>query len=369
MTSIHVLHSLATLDQGDAAAVVMSLYRKINRKEIQFDFVVEDRPSPYDFEEEIKALGGNVYKIPQFNGQNLYLYRKMFKQLFQEHPKWDIMHIHNTTSAMLFLDLAKKYQLVTIAHAYFDSDLQDFRSYIQRMLRSPIKFQADYLLACSKLAGTYVFHEKEEKFMILNNAIETEKFGFSEEIRRRKRAELGIKNEVVLGHLGRMEKKKNHVYLLEVFKAYQKIEPESMLLLVGEGELQKKLKDKVTSEGLAEKVKFLGVRDDVNELLQAMDIFIFPSLFEGLPVTLIEAQSAGLPIIASDTITREVEITNLILFKSIDQDPKTWARAIDDQLILFREDMTLEVTDAGYDVKETVKLLEKIYQTVIENGD
>lgn len=369
MTTIRVLQSLSTLDRGGAETMVMNLYRNIDRKKIQFDFVVQDQSNPYAFEEEVKQLGGRIFKVPKFNGRNFSSYRKAMDQLFRKNLEWTIVHIHNTSSAMLFIDIAKKYRVKTIAHAHFDRDMQDLRSYAQKILRMPLKKYADHLLACSKLAGAHVFNIPIEEVQVFNNAIETEKYVYNEKTRKRKRAELGIKYETVLGHIGRMDREKNQLYVLEVFKEYHQLNSQSFLLLIGTGELEEFLKQKVAEYGLIDKVKFLGTRWDVNEWLQAMDVFIFPSVFEGLPVTLIEAQAAGLPIIASDQITKEVAITPLITFKSIEVEPYYWAKKIDDQYIMLRENMTEAIMKAKYDVKDTVKELQDLYFTIIEDGD
>jgi len=231
-----------------------------------------------------------------------------------------------------------------------------------------IRYNADYLLTCSEIAGDHVFGTNKERIPILKNAIEPKLYVFNEEIRKRKRTELGLKNETVLGHVGRMDEQKNHAYLLDIFKAYLHLNPRSILLLIGDGELKEELKQKVVDEGLTEQVKFLGVRADVNEWLQAMDIFIFPSIFEGLPITLIEAQAAGLPIMASDTITKEAQITDLITFRSVTLEAVRWAKRIDDHLVLFRENMTAEIIKAGYDVKDTARFLENYYLTIMKPG-
>src|SRR5699024_6387747 len=146
--------------------------------------------------------------------------------------------------------------------------------------------------------------------------------------RRTKRKELGLQNEVVLGHVGRFVTTKNHTYIIDVFNEYQKLNSNSILLLIGSGELQDKIMEKAEKLNLVPKIKFLGDRSDVHELLQAFDIFIFPSIYEGLPVTLVEAQASGLPIIASDSITKEVKITNLVNFRSIHEEPIKWAQTI-----------------------------------------
>lgn len=368
MSAIRILQSLSTLDYSGAEAMIMNLYRNIDRDKIQFDFVVNDRTEPFVFEKEVEKLGGRIFTLPKFSGTNFVLYRKKVNQLLQNHPEWKIIHIHNASSAMLMIDLAKKHELVTIAHAHFDQDFINFKSYVQKILRVPIKNNADYLLACSKLAGAFVFNVNKEEIRVIKNAIEPEKYRFNEKMRRRKRAELGLKNEMILGHFGRMEMEKNHLYLIDVFKAYHKLNSESFLILIGEGELKEEIQKKVNEYGLENNVHFLGVGPDHYEWFQAMDIFLFPSLFDGVPITLIEAQAAGLPIIASDNITKEVQITDLVYFKMIEEEPNQWAKKIDDLYLLFREDMTERIIEAGFDVKDTAKELENYYFSILKEG-
>ena len=369
MKAARILQSLATLDRDEVGVMLMNLYRNINRNKIQFDFLMNERTEPYVFEEEIKRMGGRIFTVPKFNGRNLNVYRRKVEQLFRTYSEWKIIHIHNVSSTMLFIDIAKKYRVATIVHAHFDQDPTDFGSYIQRWLGMPIKHNADYLLASSKLVGEHVFGLKKERVSVLKNAIEIERYVFNEETRKRKRAELGLKNETVLGHVGSMVEQKNHTYLLAIFKAYLYLNPRSILLLLGDGELKEKLEQQVAAAGIAKQVKFLGERTDVNEWLQSMDIFVFPSFFEGLPIALIEAQAAGLPIIASDTITKEVQITNLMTFKRITVEPQRWAKRIDDHLVLFREDISQEIKKAGYDVKDTANFLENYYMAIMKADD
>lgn len=365
MATIRILQSLATLDRGGAEAIIMNMYRNMDREKMQFDFVVNDQTEPYTFEEEVINLGGRIYKVPKFDGRNLLSYRRKFEELFRKHPEWKIIHIHNTSSAMIFMDLAKKYNLITIAHAHFSNHSYNLRSTIQYVLRLPLKKTADYLLACSKQAGADVFRLDKEEVRVFPNAIETQDFIFNEQIRKKKRRELGFENEMVLGHVGRMDEHKNQQYVLDVFHEYHKMNPYSALLLIGQGETKEELVQQAEAYQISDKVKFLGVRSDVNELLQAMDIFVFPSISEGLPVTLVEAQAAGLPILASDTISDEVAITDLVTFKSIDIEPVRWAKEIDNQYLIIRNDTSKEIMSAGYDAKQGAVNLQNYYLSIL----
>jgi len=359
-----VLQSLASLNRGGAESMIMNLYRNIDRTKIQFDFVVNENQKKYVFENEIKKLGGNIYKVPKFNGKNILQYRKKWEQLFYKNKKWEILHIHNVSSGSLFTDIAAKYNIITISHSHFANSTKSFKSFIKKLFRFPLRYNTDYMLACSTEAGKYVFGKKN--FSILPNSIETENFIYNQKTREIKRQELRLEDKFVIGHVGSFSFPKNHSYLIEVFNSYNKINPNSICLLVGTGPLDSKIYDKVKNYKLTEKVIFLGNRSDVNELLQVMDVLIFPSIYEGLPVTLIEAQAAGLPVIASDKITEEVKITELINFKSIEDSSDIWAEEIEKIKKIPRQDMYNEVVNAGYDVKKTAESLLNFYWSISE---
>ncbi len=370
MTAIRVLQSLANLNHSAAEAMIIGLYKAIDRERIQFDFLVDKQSDPYAFAQEVERLGGRMFTVPKFNGKNVRTYRKAVKRLLQEHPEWQLVHMHNSSTAMLVMDIVKKQQMKPIVHAHFNRRPRDFRSFTQELLRSRIKYHTNYLLARSQEAGMNTFKVEKEAFNIIKNAIETEKFVFNQTVREQKRAELDIEEELtVLGHVGGMSEDKNHLFLIDIFRWHLQFNPKSLLLLIGSGELEKRIRNKVTFYNLETKVKFLGVRDDVSELLQAMDIFVFPSLFEEFPVTLVEAQAAGLPVVASDAMTREVEITDLITFIPLDKNPFYWAQTIDKQSLLFRDNKREEILAAGYDIKEAAKELENYYLNIVEEVD
>lgn len=360
---IRVLQVFARMDRGGAEAMIMNLYRSIDRSKVQFDFVVHTNDK-CAFDEEILSLGGVIHRVPKYNVVNHFKYKKSWEKLFTEYPEYKLIHAHVRSTASIFLQTAKKYGLKTIAHSHNTSSGSGVRAVVKTILQKRITRYSDLLFAASKKAGEWLFGKAaiiKDDFFILNNAINTENYVYDEIIRREKRKELGIANETVIGHVGRMHSQKNHLYLIDIYKEYVQINPNSKLLLLGDGGLRNEIQKKVAGNGLLDKVVFLGVRSDVEQLLQAVDIFVMPSLFEGLPVALIEAQAAGLPILAADTITEEVKITSLVNFKSIEIEPKLWAKDIDKLLVKTKKNMSKEIKKAGYDVKTTANWLEEFY--------
>lgn len=366
--NIRVLHVFGVMNRGGAESMIMNLYRNIDRNKIQFDFMVHTSEKGA-FDDEIKSLGGEIYHIPKYTGKNHFNYKKKWEVFFQNHEEHKIIHSHIRSTASIYLEIAKKYNKVTIAHSHSTSNGKGFDAFIKNMLQIPIKNTADYLFAASDKAGLWLYGEKaiqSKKYYKLNNAIETKKYVFNTSIRNKKRKELQLQNKFVIGHVGRFHESKNHNFIIEIFREVYKLQSNSVLVLIGEGDLKKSIEEKVKKYNLVDNVIFLGVREDVNELLQAIDVFIFPSLFEGLPVTVIEAQASGLPVILSKNITHEVAITDLVEFLPLEKDPKDWGiKTLENYENNERENMEKEIINANYDVKIVGESLQKVYLSMI----
>lgn len=357
-----VLEVFATLNRGGAESMLMNIYRKIDKNKLQFDFVANEREVPYEFEKEILDLGGRIFYVPKFNLINYVEYKKRWKELLQNHPEWKVIHAHHTSPATIIFDVANKLNRVTIAHSHIAGTEKSLKFYLKKGLRYPLRYKSDYLFACSRNASEWMFgNGKGKNAYILYNAIESEKFTFNPEIRRLKREELGLNGKTVIGHVGRMENQKNHKFLIEIYEQYQKINPDSILLLIGEGALKIQLQKIVKEKNLEQKVRFLGSRLDISDLLQAMDVFVMPSFYEGLPVTLVEAQASSLPIIASNTITDEVKVTDLISFLSLNESARVWAEKINSKNLISRTNQYGKIVNSGYDVNDTAKQIQKFY--------
>ena len=358
---LRVLHVSAGMNRGGSETFMMNLYRNVDRNKVQFDFILHTNEE-CAYNEEIRDLGGRIFSVPRYRGVNHFSYVRAWSAFFKEHPEYRIIHGHVRSTASIYLKIARKYGLKTIAHSHNTSSGKGIDAIVKNILQYPIRFIADYCFACSKSAGYWLFGQKRD-FQVLNNSIDTAEFTFNENVRDKKREELKIQNKLVIGHVGRFHSQKNHIYLIDIFNALHAKNDNSVLLLVGDGELRASIEEKIRSLNLTNNVILTGVRSDIPELLQAMDVFVFPSLFEGLGIVVVEAQAAGLPCIVADTIPREAHVTNLIENLSLNEPPVIWAKTILRKLSYKRRDTQQEIIKCGYDIKETVKWLEEFYLT------
>lgn len=339
-----ILHVVTYMGRGGIETMLMNYYRNIDREKIQFDFLVH-RDFRADYDDEIEALGGKIYRIPPMNPVSS-IYRKALLDFFKKN-KYKVVHCHLNYMSGVVLAVAKKCGVpVRIAHAHTSSMNPGWKQYVKRLCKYLIPVTATNLIACSTDAGRSVFGNVN--FNIIANAINAEKFRFSKEVREKKRLELGLNECFTVMHIGRFVYPKNHDFLIEVFKELLQIVPDAKLVLVGDGELRNEIEEKIQQLPI-NSVQLLGTRNDINELLQAADIFAFPSRFEGMPVTMIEAQAAGLPCIMSDTITKECIVTDLVTEIPI-VDPKRWVKAILEKKNMNHKDCRVEIKTSGYDI-------------------
>ena len=345
---------------GGVESVIMNYYRYIDKNKIQFDFICDSdsKNIPYT---EIEKLGGKVIIVSPY--KKIFKYEKELTKVFKQN-KYDIVHSNINSLSILPLRCAKKAGIkIRIAHSHSTSNKKEWkRNIIKNILRPFSKVYATHYFACSELAGKWLFGNKTfnaGKIKVVKNAIELEKFKFNENIRNEKRQELNIdKDTIVIGNVGRFVDQKNHKFLIKIFKQYNMKNNNSVLLLVGQGPLEDKIKDQVKNLNLSNKVIFLGQRTDVNDLYQAMDIFILPSLYEGLGMVLIEAQVAGLPCIASVEVPNEASISKLISYKKLDN-IDIWCNEIENCIKKIR--LNQNINNFEYDINIECKKLEKLY--------
>ena len=365
---LRILQVFAEMNRGGAETMIMNLYRNIDREKIQFDFIVHTQEK-CAFDDEIEQLGGRIYKVPKYVGTNHLSYKNAWKNFFMSHSDYKIIHGHVRSTASVYLKIAKKYNLTAIAHSHSISSGSGIKAVIKNLLQYPIRHISDYFIACSESAGRWLFGDKivaSNKFKILNNAIDVEEFTFNNQIREAIRYDYGIEDKLVIGHVGRFHSAKNHEFLIDIFKSVHNKVNNSVLLLIGDGALKESIQMKVRKEKLENSVIFAGVRSDVPDIFQGMDIFVMPSLFEGLPVTLIEAQASGLKIFASDVITNEVAITDNIEFLSLNRSAEVWAERIMEYRDGYeRKDTSQEIVAAGYDVNNNAQELEQFYLSIL----
>ena len=364
-TPVRVLQISYDMNLGGAETLIMNLYRNIDRTKVQFDFLLHsDRKSAYD--DEIASLGGKIYRIPRFLGYNRFSYDRSLTSFLLEHPEYTIIHDHLMDSATETFRVAKKLGRITVAHSHTVQNGFSVSDIIRFFFRKDICRFADYRFACSEEAGKWLYRGKAD-FTILRNGIEPSRFRFSHEMRRKLRNELKITgNETALVHVGRFSEEKNHQRLLEIFREVCVLRDNVKLFLIGDGPLRNKVEKEAESSELKDKVVFLGGRKNVNELLSAFDVFLLPSLAEGLPISLVEAQASGLPCVFSDFITPEVRIIPSLLSPvSLDSPDRTWAEAVVSASPLDnREEGCTFVRNAGFDIKETAEMLENFYLNI-----
>lgn len=362
---VRVLQVLGALEAGGAETFVMNLYRTIDRKKVQFDFVKHIEHKGV-FEDEIMQLGGRIYCCPQYNGKNHFAYCKWWNDFLKKHPEYHVIHGHVRSTASIYLKIAKKHGLVTIAHSHNTSNGSGISATVKDILQLPIRHTADYLFACSDKAGKWLYGEmttKQPNYRMIPNGVNLERFAFNEVNRKKMRRQLGIdENEFVIGHIGRFTEQKNHKYLLELFAAYRKSDANSKLLMLGNGELLEAVETQGKELGILDSVRMLGVHNDIENFYQVMDVFVFPSLWEGLPVTLVEAQANGLPCLVSDVITQNVALTDLIQYIPLGESQK-WEQAILESKSMNRG-MLSEKDRAGlkeFDIREVTKKIQEFY--------
>lgn len=365
---IRVLQVIGTMNRGGAETMIMNLYRKIDRTKIQFDFV-QNENSGAAYDDEILALGGMIYHCPRYRGKNHFSYIKWWRSFFENHKQeYPIVHGHIGSTAAIYLSIAKKHGAYTIAHSHsagIGSGMYRFFSY-------PTRYIADQFFTCSKEAGISRYGRKigtdKKRCQTLNNAIDTRKFVFDPKIRGQVRKTLHIgENTLVIGHVGRFADAKNHKFLLEIFAKVHQQMPDSALLLVGDGERRSQIESMIARKYLEGAVILTGVQPDVWNYYQAMDVFLMPSLYEGLPVSLVEAQTAGLSCCVSANVPRETAITELVQFRSLEDNAEHWAEWIIAQAKTDRQDMHDAICAAGYDISTTAQWLENFYMKVVKS--
>ena len=356
---------------GGIEAVVISEYLAMDKSKIQFDFICDEDSTniPYDL---IEKNGGRVIKIPPY--QKAFKYHKELKKVLKEN-NYKIVHSHISTMSVFSLFAAKCAGVpVRIAHSHSTTNKKEKKKNLMKQVLRPFsKVFATNYMCCSELAGRWLFGDKEYdkgNVYLLNNAIDLDKFKYDEKLRKKKRKELGIKDDtLVIGHLGRFVAQKNHTFLIDIFNEIHKKNNNSILLLAGQGPLMEDIKNKVKDLNLDDSVKFLGQRNDANELYQAFDVFLLPSLYEGLPVVGVEAQAAGLLCYLSDDMTKETKVLDITKFMSLNNTPEEWAdNILDDVKKYKRIDTSKEMTAKNFNIKEEAKKLEEYYLNLYNNG-
>lgn len=358
-----IAHVMGKMISGGVESVVMNYYNYINKDKIQFDFIV-DEDSKYIPFEEIESMGGRVILVPPY--QNIFSNIRSLKKIFKEN-KYEIVHSHLNVLSIFSLYAAKKSNIkIRIAHSHSTSNKKEWKKNILKNILKPFsKVYATHFFCCSEFAGRWLFGDKlydMNKVNLISNAINIDKFIYNENLRREMREELDINNKIVIGHVGRFVEQKNHMFLIDIFYEIYKQNENTILLLVGDGPLLNQVKERVNDLGIEQNVLFLGIRNDVNKLMQAMDIFMLPSLYEGLPVVGVEAQASGNLCILSDSMTKETKVLDSTQFLSLSDSPKVWANITLNKYYKFtRTNTKKEIINSNFEISVEAKKLEEIY--------
>lgn len=367
MEKIKVLHCVTAMNRGGLETFIMNYYRHIDRSKYEFDFLVQRR-GEFDYSKEIKELGGHIYSVPAFNPFKIKRYNKALDDFFAAHTgEYDIVHAHNNSFAMYVLRAAKKYDYpIRIAHSH----IADKKTRLKRKIfvaynRRKLKDYCNVEFACGKEAGRWLYGDND--FIVVNNAIDLNEFVFDKKKRKDVRDMIGVnKDEILLGHIGRFEKQKNHDYLIEIIRLAKERGINVKLLLIGDGSLMCDMRRKVEQYGLSNDVIFTGVISEIGDYLSAMDVFVMPSFCEGFPVTLVEAQANGLPCLVSNRVDRKCKITPLVQFLPISDN------AVKDWIDLFlkcannsRKSYDDLLLKSGFGIEIAAKRLQKIYEYLV----
>jgi glycosyltransferase involved in cell wall biosynthesis len=378
---IVVLQVIGEMVMGGAESRIMDLLRALDPEKVHYDFLVFN-PKEQHYDKEIEARGSTVYRLqPRFKIYNYFSFCKALNAFFAEHPEIDIVQGHMTSTAAIYLPIAKKHGVkCTIAHARSAGVDPGLKGKLTKWLRRDLYKKTDVCFACSKEAAISVFgRQKYEKgeVRVLPNAVELGQFQASEKntaAADRIREEYHLQDSFVIGHVGRFHYAKNHVFLLEVFQEILKKKNEAKLLLVGDGDTMPAVKEKAAQLGIAEQVVFTGMKKDTAFFYHAMDMVIFPSHYEGLPGTVVEAQAAGLPVLMSDSVTDQVAVTPLVESYSLQRSAADWAAEalhLYEQLKerlgteAFQKECYKVLCEKGFDVTAQARQLERIYAKMV----
>ena len=368
---LRVLHVIGAMDRGGAETMIMNLYRAVDRAQVQFDFLVHETRE-CDYDQEIEQLGGRIFRLPRVTGANLVRYKSLCRAFFSEHPEIAIVHGHIGSSAAIYLSEAKRADKVAIAHSHAQNFLPGPAGWAFRAVSYPTRYIADYFIGCSLEAGADRFGRRVvegDRFMILNNGIDLSRYRCDERAHQEAKRLLGVEGRPVFGHVGRLAEEKNHRFLFETFSRVLQQLPDAVLLLAGRGPLEQELKEYADGLGIARAVRFLGVCDDVPSLLRAMDVFVFPSVKEGLAIAVVEAQASGLPCLVSTGVPGIAVVSQRCERISLKDGAERWAVKL---VELYRSSQCADRTDGvdevracGFDIVDSARALISVYSDLL----
>lgn len=365
---IRILNLFTIMNRGGAETMVMNYYRKIDKTKVQFDFMVH-RQERGAYDDEIEAMGGRIFRMCPIYPQNIFRYKRLLREFFDTHPEYRILHSHMSELGYFAFKEAIRHRVpIRICHAHSSPNFsietwkEKLKVLPRELLARRIRRLTTDFFVCSQKAGNWLFGvENANRFVMMNNAVDTERFKYRYDLALKKKKDMGWGNKIVVGHVGRLIVPKNHIFLLNLFMQFHKVVSNSILVLVGDGNQRKTLMEKAQQLGIEDCVYFLLTRTDTDELYNAFDIFVFPSLYEGLPVSLIEAQSAGLPCIISNTISSQAKLLDSCKILSLSAEYNVWVEAMIIALKEKRKDTSSEIKQAGFDITTNAEWLTQYY--------
>lgn len=363
---IKVLVVVCQLNKGGLECRLMDILRFIDTSKIQIDIFTYRLEKGY-FDEEVEKLGCKIYYNKPLTIKNMLQYVEYFKEFLLKHPEYRIVHAHQDAWCSVFCKGASLAKVpVRIAHSRTAIQSITIPNLIKNIIKLPAKKYATHYFAVSDKAGEWLFGKKRMKMNqvhIWENAIDLYHFQFNSEVRKMMQKELNITEKTILIHVGNFTPPKNHEYLLDIFSCFHKKNKNSVLLLVGSGNSERKeaLEIQAKKLNISDNIRFLGSRNDVDSLLQAADVFVFPSLFEGFPGAVLEAQASGLPCIISANITKDVCLLPIVKQITLKANPNVWCKEIEQALQKPRIDYTRELEEKGFDIRKLVQKLETFY--------
>ncbi|GFK28222.1 glycosyltransferase family 1 protein [Tetragenococcus halophilus] len=373
---IKVLRIMGSVVSGGVDVITMNYYRNIDRNKVQLDFVF-DGFRETNIEKEIESTGGTVYKVEPYMN-NIFKNMKQIYKIVKDN-NYQIVHSHMNSLSVFPLMAAKLAGAqIRIASNHSTATLKEFKRSIFKYLLKPFATVfPTHLAACSRHAAIWLFGKRRTnagKVKLIKNAIDLDNYKYSANVDKEVRKELGVSEDTfIVGHVGRFVTQKNHHFIIEVFESILEKQPNSVLLLIGDGQLKQEIQALVTKKKLNSKVKFLGIRKDINKLMQAMDVFLFPSLYEGLGNVVTEAQAASTVSIISDKVPNEVKITEYVIEMSLKQNADAWAeKAVTFSSNYERRDTSSDLKEQGYEIKsaakEVVSYYQNLYTTIRKDG-
>lgn len=354
-----------TMDRGGVSTFMMNVYEKMHSEKIQIDFLVHTLSKGVR-DEDILNLGGKIFRVPARGKNPLKNYRQI-KQIMLD-GNYDVVHAHADAGNSTILSIAKECDIpIRISHChntnYTNKSL--LKKFLNEQLKKQIPRYATHLWACSEKAGEWLYGN--HSFEVIPNAIDVQKFIYSPQLSKDLRKELNLENKFVIGHVGRFDYQKNHDFLLKVFAEVVHEREDAHLVLIGKGELEEVIKKQANQLGILDKISFLGESSNVNKLINVFDVGVFPSLFEGFSIAMVEMQVNGLSLVVSDTVPSEINLTDNIRFLSLDETIKYWCKTILETK--GRDNGAVDkIIAKGYNLSDMVNKLTKTYERIVDKS-